>query len=269
VAVPVDFYPLSVLLGKGIFFGIEPDVSRKRREVGFTTLKFVTRTQLFIPQVLHHHLANFNSPSALYLCRQYAHLAYLSHALEVLLHDILDHEVDNPPSPTSAERPSSSLLPSVITLLGSFPQFLDIIVQCTRKTEVRSWRTLFAHLPPPRVLFERSLEQNRLKTAGGYLLVLHTLETSGLGTPTAVSPPAVLTEGEARESQQMVVRLLGRAAKEGDWGLGMELARFLVALDGTGDLLKGALEGVGLKVRMSAEDGEVGLDGVVNGLGIS
>jgi len=142
-------------------------------------------------------------------------------------------------------------------------------VQCTRKTEVRSWRTLFAHLPPPRVLFERSLEQNRLKTAGGYLLVLHTLETSGVGaTPTAVSPPAILTDGEARESQQMVVRLLSRAAREGDWGLGMELARFLVALDGTGDLLKGALEGVGLKVRTGGEDGEVGLDGVVNGLGI-
>jgi RAB6A-GEF complex partner protein 1 len=43
VTVPVDFYPLSVLLGKGIFFGIEPDVTHNRREVGFSMTKFVTR----------------------------------------------------------------------------------------------------------------------------------------------------------------------------------------------------------------------------------
>jgi RAB6A-GEF complex partner protein 1 len=214
------------------------------------------QTQLFIPQILHHHLSNFNSPSALYLCHEYSHLAYFSHALEILLHDILDHEVDNPPSPSNGNQ-NSSLLPSVITLISSFPQFLDIVVQCTRKTELRSWRTLFAHLPPARVLFERSLEQGRLKTAGGYLLVLHTLETSG-GTP-ATSP---LTMEDAVEgqgvSQQMVVRLLSRAAKEGDWGLGMELARFLVALDGTGDMLRGALDGVGLRAKVEEMESKSG-----------
>jgi hypothetical protein len=42
VSIPVDFYPLSVLLNKGILFGIEPDMTQ-RRDVGFAILRFVTR----------------------------------------------------------------------------------------------------------------------------------------------------------------------------------------------------------------------------------
>jgi RAB6A-GEF complex partner protein 1 len=45
VAVPVDFYPLSVLLSKGILFGIEPDFTQ-RRDSGFTILRFVTRVSI-------------------------------------------------------------------------------------------------------------------------------------------------------------------------------------------------------------------------------
>lgn len=140
----------------------------------------------------------------------------------MLLHDILDEEVDTAPPPEQA------LLPVALDFLSSFPQYLDIIVQCTRKTEVRSWRTLFAHLPPPQVLFEESLQQGSLKTAGGYLLVLHTFES--------------LT----RSSEQLL-RLLRRAKDERDWELCKELARFLMALDETGNTLREAMETVELK----------------------
>jgi hypothetical protein len=139
----------------------------------------------------------------------------------VLLHTVLDEEVDTPPPPDQA------LLPGVLSFLSSFPQFLDIIVQCTRKTEVRSWKTLFAHLPTPQELFEESLEKGTLKTAGGYLLVLHTLDELG-------------------SSAQQLIRLLRRAKDEMDWELCKELARFLMALDESGDSLRAALEEVGL-----------------------
>ena len=120
------------------------------------------------------------------------------------------------------------LLPSVLSFLSSFPEYLDILVQCTRKTEVRSWRTLFAHLPPPQELFEESLRKGLLKTAGGYLLVLHTFE-------------------ELSSSSQQLVRLLSRAKEEQDWELCKELARFLMALDESGATLRQALEMVQLK----------------------
>ncbi|KAK8166845.1 RIC1-domain-containing protein [Phyllosticta citrichinensis] len=220
VSIPVDFYPLSPLLNKGILFGVESDLVQ-RRDIDFAYFRFATRTHLFIPPLLRHHLSQYNSPAALHLSHHYQHLLYFPHALEILLHDVLDDEVDNAPPPEQA------LLPSVLSFLSSFPQYLDIVVQCTRKTELRSWRTLFAHLPPPQELFEESLQRGSLKTAGGYLLVLHTFEELG-------------------SSSQQLVRLLERAKREQDWDLCKELARFLVALDESGATLREALEKVEL-----------------------
>jgi len=177
---------------------------------------------LFIPPLLKFHLSRYDSTAALHLAHQYQHLEYFPHALEILLHDVLDEEVDNPPAHDQA------LLPGVLSFLSSFPQYLDIIVQCTRKTEVRSWRTLFSYLPPPAELFEESLQRGSLKTAGGYLLVLHTFE-------------------ELASSSEQLISLLGRAKDEGDWDLCKELARFLTALDESGTTLREALELVDLR----------------------
>lgn len=172
--------------------------------------------------MLRFHLSRFDSSAALHLAHRYRTLEYFAHSLEILLHNVLDEEVDTPPSPENA------LLPGVLSFLSSFPQYLDIIVQCTRKTEVRSWRTLFAYLPPPQELFEESLQRGSLKTAGGYLLILHTFE-------------------ELSSSSEQLVRLLSRAKDEADWELCKELARFLTALDETGATLREALEMVNLR----------------------
>lgn len=130
----------------------------------------------------------------------------------------------------------------MLSFLSSFPDYLNILVQCTRKTEVRSWRTLFAYLPPPQDLFEESLRKGQLKTAGGYLLVLHTFE-------------------ELESSSEQCVRLLQTAKEAADWDLCKELARFLMALDESGDTLRHALQRIDIglpssqsKVRNSADD---------------
>lgn len=78
------------------------------------------------------------------------------------------------------------------------------------------------------MLFEESLQRGSLKTAGGYLLVLHTFE-------------------ELSSSSEQLVRLLARAKDEGDWELCKELARFLTALDETGATLVEALQLVNLR----------------------
>jgi hypothetical protein len=143
---------------------------------------------------------------------------------------VLDEEVDTPPSRENA------LLPGVLSFLSSFPQYLDIVVQCTRKTELRFWRTLFTYLPAPAELFEESLARGNLKTAGGYLLILHTFE-------------------DLSSSSEQLVRLLERAKNEGDWELCKELARFLMALDETGDTLREALEMVNLRSPAEKREG--------------
>jgi len=170
---------------------------------------------------------NANRPvEALRLAHQYENLEYFAHGLEILLHHVLDEEVDANPPPA----PEHAVLPRVLSLLSSFKQYLDIVVQCTRKTEVRSWRTLFAYLPPPQELFEESLHRGSLKTAGGYLLILHTFD-------------------ELATASEQSVRLLSRAMREEDWELCKELARFLAALDETGETLREAMGMVNIQTN--------------------
>lgn len=222
VRVPIDFAPITTMIAKGVVHGLDPELVQ-RRDLNFSFFKLVSRTQLFLPKLLRYHLAEYNSPTALHLASAYQHLPYFPHALEILLHDVLDSEVDKPPSP-----PETALLPTVISFLSSFATYLDIIVNCTRKTELRSWRTLFSYLPPVRQLFEESLASKKLKTAAGYLLVLHTFE----------------------QDQFQVLefaRLLRHAAAEKDWELCAELARFLVGIDSSGRTLSSALAEAGLQ----------------------
>ncbi|KAK3941865.1 RAB6A-GEF complex partner protein 1 [Diplogelasinospora grovesii] len=237
VSIPVDFYPLSVLLGKAIVLGVESDLVQ-RRDVNFSFFRFSIRTHLFLPDILRSLLNANNAPEALRLAQQYENLEYFAHALEILLHHVLDEEVDANPPPA----PEAAILPRVLSLLSSFKQYLDIVVQCTRKTEVRCWRTLFAYLPPPQELFEESLQRGSLKTAGGYLLILHTFD-------------------ELATASEQSVRLLSRAMREEDWELCKELARFLAALDDSGDTLREAMEMV--NVRTARQDFDDGL-GVMN-----
>ena len=121
----------------------------------------------------------------------------------------------------------------MVRFLTNFPYYLDIIVQCTRKTEVASWRYLFSVVGSPQALFEESLARGNLKTAGGYLLILHTME-------------------KLSSSSKDMVRLLAIAVAQGDLELCKELARFLVALDDSGKTLKEAMELV--ELRSPVED---------------
>ncbi|KAI6379123.1 hypothetical protein MCOR25_002102 [Pyricularia grisea] len=221
-SLPTDFYPLSMLRSKGIILGVESELAQ-RRDINFSFFRFAIRTHLFLPELLRFYLQRNLANEALRLAQRYQSLAYFSHALEILLHHVLDEEVDSAPAPEDA------LLPRVLSLLSSFKDYLDVVVQCTRKTEVRSWRTLFAYLPPAQELFEESLLRGNLKTAGGYLLVLHTFD-------------------ELSAAGEQSVRLLGRAMREGDWELCKELARFLAALDDSGETLREALESVDIKL---------------------
>lgn len=158
------------------------------------------------------------------MSQQYQDLEYFAHGLEILLHRVLDEEVDTSP------KPEDAVLPRVLSLLSSFKEYLDVVLQCTRKTEVRQWKTLFAYLPPPQELFEESLQRGSLKTAGGYLIILHTLE-------------------ELESATEQSVRLLSRAMAEGDWELCKELARFLAAMDETGEILQEVMNMVNVALK--------------------
>jgi len=103
---------------------------------------------------------------------------------------------------------------------------LDVVVGYTRKTEVRLWRYLFQYAGRPKDLFEQCMERGMLKSAGGYLLVLHTLEHLKDS-----SQVRFLCLNPWLMPLQDTVRLLLKAINAGDWDLCKELARFLTSFD--------------------------------------
>lgn len=54
---------------------------------------------------------------------------------------------------------SDALLPVIIDFLKLFPQYLEVVGRCARKTEVALWRHLFHNVGSPEELFTvRALE---------------------------------------------------------------------------------------------------------------
>ncbi len=255
LSVPVDFYPLSILLNKGIVLGIESELIQ-RRGLPFAQFRTAIRTHLFIPYLLQHHIsAERNAPAAISLARKYEHLSYFAHALEVLLHNVLDEEAD---SYSESANKSKSNLPAVLSLLyGSLSEssYLSTIVQCIRKTEFTSWPVLLAHLPPPAVLFEQALQLDDLKTATGCLMVLQSYEED---------------RSEGRRSEEdveaYVTRLMALAREKDEWGLCSDLAQFLMAFDPMGDALRRVVEAVGFRERKSSK---APAPGKATGLGLT
>lgn len=112
----------------------------------------------------------------------YQHLIYFAHAMEILLHSVLEEEADHllsrqktpslsssfPKSgspvkttsngygsSSSAGTPvSSPTLPKVAEFLDHFEESLQIVAGCARKTEIARWQYLFDAVGKPRDLFE-------------------------------------------------------------------------------------------------------------------
>jgi hypothetical protein len=151
-------------MDKGIIIGVDYETST--RTLPFALFKIQTGTHLFLPQFLRYHLTSTTLRQALTLATNYSSLVYFGHSLEILLHSVLEDEVDT----------GLYILPRVIQFLDHFPESLDVVVGCARKTEVERWEMLFGCVGQPRELFERCLEMGALRTAASYLLVLHNLE---------------------------------------------------------------------------------------------
>ncbi|KAF9519786.1 hypothetical protein BS47DRAFT_1287937 [Hydnum rufescens UP504] len=241
VNIPLNFYPMSVLMDKGIIIGVEQETAA-RASLPFAMFRTLTSTHLFLHHVLRYHLDHSQLSEAVAFASNYQHLVFFAHALEVLLHTVLEAGTQSD-SDMAAETPASTLsensaLPLAIEFLDHFDSALDVVVACARKTEMSRWRGLFDIVGNPKTLFETCLESGLLKTAGSYLLVLHNLE-------------------QLDETHADVIRLLRRALEAPDWVLCRELMHFLRSIDETGAALEQALVEVGMKEeQIMSESGE-------------
>ena len=264
LSVPVDFYPISILLTKGVVLGIEGELLQ-RRDVGFAQWRSSIRTQLFLPYILRRQLLHaYDTAAAFALAHQYQHLSYFPHALEILLHHVLDDEHDKqsrkepddnmksppqPATPLTPRMPPSEPLPSVLSFLQvllSPTAYLSTIVSCVRKTELAVWPTLFDHLPPPLTLFEQALELEDLKTASGFLIILQGLEENEEEDADA---DETISRRREFNLEAQVVRLMRVAREKGDFELCSEVARFMMGIDPRGGALRRVIEAVGFREK--------------------
>ncbi|KAK7064573.1 RIC1 domain-containing protein [Favolaschia claudopus] len=233
VNIPLDFYPLSVLMDKGIIIGAEHEVLT-RPNLPFVIFRHTTSSHLFLTHILLFYLRARQLNEAVVFASHYQKLVFFAHALEILLHTVVesdDEDDGDSSSEDSYSTASDTDLRTVVEFLDHFDAALDVVVGCARKTEMTRWKRLFSIVGNPKLLFETCLESNQLKTAASYLLVLHNLE-------------------QLDEQHDDVNRLLESAISAKDWQLCRELLRFLRSVDETGTALENALKQVNLRDAM-------------------
>lgn len=90
----------------------------------------------------------------------YQQLVYFAHALEILLHTVVEAEAEVGFSHgrlTEAPDEEAGSLPAVIEFLDHFDVAMDVVVGCARKTEMARWGKLFSVVGDPQHLFDVSL----------------------------------------------------------------------------------------------------------------
>ncbi|KNE99997.1 hypothetical protein PSTG_06849 [Puccinia striiformis f. sp. tritici PST-78] len=199
LTIPLNFHPLSVLMDKGIFIGIEQETVIKK-SLNFALFRIVTNTELFIHQVIKFYLSRGRMKEAVGFGAHYSKLIYFGHSLEILLHTVLEEEADSKTNPPTLQKNTTSssstgpndsttihtdaneettekqrmvLLPLVAEFLDHFRESLEVVVGCARKIDLKQWKNLFQIVGKPRDLFEKSLDLGLLQVASSYLLILN------------------------------------------------------------------------------------------------
>jgi hypothetical protein len=110
-----------------------------------------------LQHVLLYHLENHQIKEAVAFASHYRHLVFFAHALEMLLHTVVESDVGTTGNnETTDDDIPSETLPAVIEFLDHFDSSLDVVVGCARKTELTRWKHLFSVVGNPKVLFEVS-----------------------------------------------------------------------------------------------------------------
>lgn len=109
------------------------------------------QSHLFLHHILLHYLEADRTKEAVTFASYYQELTFFAHALEILLHTIVEAEAD---LESTQANPTSGVLPAVVEFLDHFDASLDVVVGCARKTEMTRWRRLFDIVGNPKALFE-------------------------------------------------------------------------------------------------------------------
>ena len=200
----INFYPLSLLINEALFIGVTSELTLINQDLAYSQLQ--KATQLFIPHMIEGLIRKklFLDAKKISIC--YRYLPYFLHSLELVIHKVLEDEAN------SSMDVSEQILKDVVQFVETFPEYLKIILHCTRKSEVAVWPHLFSIVGDSCKLFEKCLSLNDLETAASYLVVLQNTEKLKL-------------------CQKYANMLLKASLKSCEWDLVKEIIRFLSAID--------------------------------------
>ncbi|ALC44865.1 Rich [Drosophila busckii] len=207
---PLKLYPLVILFDNVIVLGVENEstlyVNEAQTHFSLPFALLERKSQVYLHKVLRQLIKRNLGYSAWEIAQSCRALPYFPHALELLLHEVLEEEA-------SSKQPiPDAQLPSILDFIREFPVYLQTIVQCARKTEIALWPYLFSMAGKPKELFQLCLQSEQLDTAASYLIIIQNLE------PSAVS-------------KQHANLLLDIALNQRKWELAKDLIRFLKAID--------------------------------------
>jgi hypothetical protein len=105
---------------------------------------------------LLYHLEAHQVSEAVLLAVHYQHLVFFAHALEILLHTVVESDA-NLDAGNEVDKSRDAILSTTVEFLDHFDAALDVVVGCARKTEMTRWRRLFNIVGNPKALFEASI----------------------------------------------------------------------------------------------------------------
>jgi hypothetical protein len=122
--------------------------------MNFSKTCSVIQTHLFLHHVLSYHLRKSQLKEAVTFAANYQSLVFFAHALEILLHTVLESETEADDALSPVEAQTHDLLSLTIEFIDHFESSLEVVVGCARKTEMSRWRRLFDIVGNPKELFE-------------------------------------------------------------------------------------------------------------------
>ncbi|KAJ1953379.1 WD40 repeat protein, partial [Linderina pennispora] len=223
-----EFFPVAISADRGMAVGIDQDWTLEEHAV-IGLSKLPVRAKLYVHTILDHMLGEGAEQDALMYAGCFEHWRFFPHAMEILLHEVLEREIDTQQQNHNGIS-DDRVLPRVIRLLENFSQFDEIVVHCARKTEAAFWSTLFDCLGGPARFFRQCLAKQKLETATQCLIILQTLEPS-------------------ETSARLVLSLLEMAVQRQNRDLCLEILRFLKMTGTTSDP---SMHGLLAKLRQPA-----------------
>lgn len=207
-----DTYPLCILSDRGIVLGAYSQAV-VRRTLDTTAYRLRLSTTLLVDRILRVLLQKRRISEALRAAAPYTSLEYFPHALELLLHTVLEEEAD------SLSAQDEPLLPTVLAFLDYYNEALQVIVRAARKTELSRWSYLFDAAGRPSTLMQHCLDREDYASASAYLLIVHELE-------------------DRATSIQATAAALASFEEMGEWELLRHALSFLNGLDKNGEMLR-------------------------------